>query len=401
MKKRMIFFGTALASLMLVLAAVFAVIPAIGADDAPTVLLDGKTAAFTFRNVADPARPDLFPDLKNVMPGDTLRETIVVGVSDFKDLETSMVTIGLAVGEENGDFQKLLASEDVRVALRVDGEKAESDDLRRGMTLKTFTGDETVTVDVILSVDRNAGNEIAALAAAVDWRFYALKGPLLDDSDHIAYVRGYPDGTVGPERNITRAEAAAIFYRLLLADCRDADLPRRDFSDVTKGSWYEPSVRTLAAAGILAGYPDGSFRPNQSITRAEMAAMVSRFESAAERSVSAPRFSDLKGHWAAKQIEAAAGRGWVSGYPDGTFRPNRRITRAEAMTLVNNVLGRFVDETGLAVLTKSPGFRPWPDNPSSAWYYCAVMEATHSHTYERSDREGKNGFYENWILVKE
>ena len=173
---------------------------------------------------------------------------------------------------------------------------------------------------------------------------------------------------------------ATIYFRLLSQDSRDAFWSTTNsFSDVKKGDWFNNAVSTLVKAKVLSGYPDGSFQPNAPITRAEMAAIASRFDEATGAQVTAKTFTDIAGHWAERNIELAAGHGWVNGYPDGTFRPERLITRAEAMKLINYVLKRAVDEPGILAAAKQ-----WSDNPKDKWYYFHVLEATNSHFYERT-----------------
>ena len=201
----------------------------------------------------------------------------------------------------------------------------------------------------------------------------------LNTTDHFAYIVGYGNGEVRPQNNITRAEVATIFFRLLTDDVRDENLTKTNrYSDVAATSWYNTAVSTMTKAGIVDGYPNGTFRPDAPITRAEMAKIISLF---AKLDKSESRFSDIAGHWAEAYIRLAAGNGWIAGYPDGTFGPQRNITRAETMTLVNRVLNRQ-PETEDDLL---PNMTVWTDNANpKAWYYLAVQEATNSHDYERN-----------------
>lgn len=204
----------------------------------------------------------------------------------------------------------------------------------------------------------------------------------LNDTDHYAYIVGYEDGTIRPNGHITRAEAATVFFRLLTDKARDANLTDRSpYPDVSAGAWYNKAVATLSRMGILSGYEDGSFRPNATVTRAEFAAMAARFDTEA-KPVDTP-FTDLIGCWAADEIAKAYGKGWVNGYGDNTFRPNGPITRAEAVTLINRVLRRL-PETDKDLL---PDERTWPDNPETFWGYLALQEASNSHLYDRK-RDG-------------
>lgn len=200
----------------------------------------------------------------------------------------------------------------------------------------------------------------------------------LNDTDHYAYIVGYEDGTIRPNGHITRAEAATVFFRLLTDKARDANLTDRSpYPDVSAGDWYNKAIATLSRMGILSGYEDGSFRPNATVTRAEFAAMAARFDTEA-KPVDTP-FTDLTGCWAADEIAEAYGKGWVNGYGDNTFRPNGPITRAEAVTLINRVLRRL-PETDKDLL---PDERTWPDNPETFWGYLALQEASNSHLYDR------------------
>lgn len=212
---------------------------------------------------------------------------------------------------------------------------------------------------------------------------------LLNGSNHFAYVVGYKDGNVRPQGNITRAETAAIFFRLLKEEVRSENLSKHnDFADVTEDSWYNTAVSTMAGMNILKGRTATGFVPQAPITRAEFAAICARFDSGkAEENNS---FTDISGHWAEKEIERAATLGWVSGYTDGSFHPDAPITRAEAMTLINRVLCRMPETKAdlLDSMTK------WPDNQPGAWYYLAVQEATNSHTYEQKDSK-----YETWTAL--
>ena len=212
---------------------------------------------------------------------------------------------------------------------------------------------------------------------------------LLNGSNHFAYVVGYKDGNVRPQGNITRAETAAIFFRLLKEEVRSENLSKHnDFADVTEDSWYNTAVSTMAGMNILKGRTANSFVPQAPITRAEFAAICARFDSG--RAEENSGFTDISGHWAEKEIERAATLGWVSGYTDGSFHPDAPITRAEAMTLINRVLCRMPETKAdlLDSMTK------WPDNQPGAWYYLAVQEATNSHTYEQKDSK-----YETWTAL--
>ena len=213
--------------------------------------------------------------------------------------------------------------------------------------------------------------------------------PELNTEDHYAYIVGYEDGTVRPEGDITRAEVATIFFRLLTDESRDEYWSQtNDYTDVAEGDWYNNAVSTLSKAGILNGYEDGSFQPNGNITRAEFATIAARFFEATYEGEDL--FPDIAGHWARDYINQAAHAGIVNGYPDGTFQPQENITRAEAMTIVNRTLDRHPDADHFLA-----DMITWPDNLESAWYYEQVQEATNSHEYVMKTDADKNP-YEIW-----
>lgn len=249
----------------------------------------------------------------------------------------------------------------------------------------TFTGwyaDKALT-QKITSVTMNSDKTVYA-----GWEATGVPDKLNGD-DHFAYVIGYPDGKVHPEGNISRAETATIFFRLLKSDIRDGNLTAdNEFSDVSDGQWHNKAVSTMAKLGIVKGRRADRFDPNASITRAEFAAICARFSTrTVENSGS---FSDISGHWAENEIERAAAFGWISGYPDGTFRPDARITRAEAMTMINRVLCRMPQSKSDLL----DSMVTWPDNKPSDWHYLAVQEATNSHDF---DRQGEVG--ESWTKL--
>ena len=207
----------------------------------------------------------------------------------------------------------------------------------------------------------------------------------LDTDDHIAYVYGYPDGTVRPDGTITRAEVTTIFYRLLTNARRDEiSTSENRFSDVDSSKWYNKAASSMAAGGYIQGYSDGTFGANKPITRAEFVTIASRF---ASKTTAFASYSDVdNGHWAAKAIAVCASNGWVQGYEDGTFRPDQPITRAEAMTIINRMLGRGVSKGYIC-----KGAVRYPDNEADSWYYYDVIEATNDHEY-RNARP-----FEQWI----
>ena len=202
----------------------------------------------------------------------------------------------------------------------------------------------------------------------------------LNDTDHFAYVIGYDDDTVRPLNNITRAEAATIFFRLMTDEYRQANWSTTNsFSDVNAGDWYNNAVSTCANAGVLKGYEDGTFRPNAPITRAEFAAMAAGFMDESITDDGTGDFSDTANHWAAVAIRRAAKAGWVTG-SGNKFNPDAKITRAEVMTIVNRMLDRTPEKDHML-----PEMKKWTDNPESEWYYEAVQEATNEHEYERDE----------------
>lgn len=245
----------------------------------------------------------------------------------------------------------------------------------------TFTGwyANKALTQKITSVTMNSDKTVYA-----GWEATGVPDKLNGD-DHFAYVIGYPDGKVHPEGNISRAETATIFFRLLKADIRDGNLTAdNEFSDVSDGQWHNKAVSTMAKLGIVKGRRADRFDPNASITRAEFAAICARFSTrTVENSGS---FSDISGHWAENEIERAAAFGWISGYPDGTFRPDARITRAEAMTMINRVLCRMPQSKSDLL----DSMVTWPDNKPSDWHYLAVQEATNSHDFNRQGEVGES-----------
>ena len=245
----------------------------------------------------------------------------------------------------------------------------------------TFTGwyaDQALT-QKITTVTMNSNKTVYA-----GWEATGVPDKLNGD-DHYAYVIGYLDGNVRPNANVSRAETATIFFRLLKSDIRDGNLiADNGFSDVSDGQWHNKAISTMAKLGIVKGRRADSFDPDASITRAEFAAICARFNTKpVENSGS---FSDISGHWAENEIERAAAFGWISGYPDGTFHPDARITRAEAMTMINRVLCRMPQSESDLL----DSMVTWPDNKPSDWHYLAVQEATNSHDFNRQGEVGES-----------
>lgn len=212
---------------------------------------------------------------------------------------------------------------------------------------------------------------------------------VLNKEIHFNYVIGYTDGTIRPNNDISRAEVATIFFRLLTDEARTQyDKTTSSFSDIKDGAWCCRAVSTLTNMGIIKGYTDGTFQPNKSITRAELATIIARF---AKLDVNTKTFSDINGHWAQKNIELAAGNGWINGYEDGTFRPNNNITRAETFAMINRVLDRQTES--VSDLLPTSEMNMWSDNmDADAWYYKDVQEATN---YHKCNRVG-DSVYEKW-----
>ena len=262
--------------------------------------------------------------------------------------------------------------------------------------------DDVVPNKAVLFVDGNKKDEKPLELNADEWAalpgtafpysgsigggytYYTIKKatPKLNTYDHFAYVQGYPDGTVKPAGNITRAETAAILFRLMDNSSRKTYLSTKSgFRDVTAGSWYNTYVATLNNAGVITDSANGYFRPNEAITRAELAAMLAAFT---DTTRAANYFNDVTAnYWAANAIAICAKLGWINGYPDGSFRPDRNVTRAELMAMINRATGR-APKSADAFL---PGMKTWSDNTADKWYYLDVQEATNSHSYAVSPTE--------------
>ena len=251
----------------------------------------------------------------------------------------------------------------------------------------TFTGwyaDKELT-DKITSVKMTSDKTVYAGWQATDVPNY------LNNENHFAYIVGYEDGTVRPNANITRAEVAAIFFRLLKDDVRDSNLTaENDFNDVAFGLWHNKSISTMAHVGILKGRTSDTFVPNAPITRAEFAAICSRFDRSNVEIKS--DFNDISGHWAEKEIRRAASLGWIKGYADGSFKPDQNITRAEAASMINRMLHRLPE----TVDDLLDGMIQWPDNQPSDWYYINMQEATNSHDFKQ-----KGEINEYWTKLTE
>ena len=209
---------------------------------------------------------------------------------------------------------------------------------------------------------------------------------MLNGDDHYAYIQGYSDGTVRPNANITRAQVATIFFRLLDEDVRDDNLTTYNtFPDVDEDYWANTAISTMASLGVINGRNSGLFDPDAYITRAEFAAICARFDDSGVDGITT--FTDTVGHWAEDEISRAAALGWIQGYSDGTFRPNQYITRAQAVTMINRVLCRLPEDTDDLL----SGMNTWTDCHEDDWFYLAIQEATNSHDCVAKDR-----VYESW-----
>ena len=245
----------------------------------------------------------------------------------------------------------------------------------------TFTGwyaDKALT-DKITNVKMTGNKTVYA-----GWETTGVPD-MLNGDDHYAYVVGYSDGTVRPNANISRAEVATIFFRLLKEDVRDGNLTAENtFTDVTDGQWHNKAISTMAKLGVVKGRNAEAFDPDAPITRAEFATICARFDKTQISTSS--NFTDISGHWAEKYIERAATLGWIAGYSDGTFRPSNYITRAEAMTMINRVLCRMPQSEDDLLNDMTI----WPDNHPTDWHYLAVQEATNSHDFNRQGEVGES-----------
>ena len=386
---------------LFVLAAVLAVLACGGlalADSLrPTVIYDASTGSFSYQNTD---ANGLFGDFQDLMPGDDRTTEIRL---ELKNL-TKTTRVYLRAEPDAGDR---LVLEPLTLSVSRNGilldRQTGMNSLSRNTLIGSFSGSETVRLDVALSVPVTVGNEAAEKTGSLQWIFTVQEeggavdpggtggtsgdptvpddsvSRMLNCTDHFAYIIGYEDGNVHPNADITRGEVATIFFRLLNDDVRDLYLCAwNPFRDMGEDVWCNTAVSTLYNLGILRGRTNGSYDYTAPITRAEFAAIATRFSNAAH-SENAP-FSDIRGHWAEEEINEAAELGWVRGLPDGTFQPERPITRAEAMALVNRVLNRM-PETEDDLL---PDMHIWADNwNKSAWYYLDVQEATNSHDFSR------------------
>ena len=330
----------------------------------------------------------------SVTVGDTVKYTIKV--TNTGNVDLTNVNVVEAFG---GDFSKIFDLTGATKASTFNGFVI--GELKAGETKEiTFsyktTKRETLTNSVVVSALNPDGGTVTDSAKSPDVTVKSEpitpvgpSKPQLNYEDHYAYVVGYPDGLVHPERNITRAEVATIFFRMLLDESREYFWAQEnDFSDVAETDWFNNAVSTLANAQLINGYPDGSYRPNANITRAEFATIAIRFFLDEDVEIEENNLSDVKGHWAEANINLAYALELINGYPDGTFRPDQKITRAEAMAIVNRVLKRAPEKDHLL-----KDMIEWPDNlNTAAWYYADVQEATNSHKFHMDKEEE----YEIW-----
>ena len=415
---------TAIALVVVLLAALLGIYTlAFGSDPPPTVLYDHNVRSFVFKNVA-PYEGNMYPnlfaeqDFIGMMPGDVVGEEIVISADGMDDGYAEIYLYAESVNEdispeEAAAFDLLMENAAVQISWQGKDGYVYSDELEAEgsrVHLGTFHDGDELTVQVDFGIDIEAGNELQFIRAEIGWVFVAEvfekfdpgipnwpDPPALEIGEHYAYIIGREDGLVHPEANITRAEVATIFFRMLAEESRELYWCQTNpYEDIYGHEWHNNAVSTLTNAGILDGYPDGMFHPNDSITRAELAAIATRFYREEEQSMGSAPFADVGSHWAEDEIDLAYTMGLIDGYPDGTFRPDAYITHAETMAIVNRLLGRRPHKDHLP----EEGMIEWPDNMDrSRWYYADVQEATNSHTYSRVASEADN-YYEIWRALE-
>ncbi len=405
---------------------------ALGAPAVSTITYDDENG-FIFSNADSSGHAsgrdwssttDLFSssDFKNIFPGDSIDGSFRVATAAGNSYSYRIYLHAKAVDEE---YQPLLGNMTLTVNGKTDDdgkeswlykllaelgiikqldEKSENVQYNAGETidkrilLGSFDAGKSADFDLQLQVSEQMGNEFQNAYGELVWVFTVEQiippivdpDPLpagriaLDRDDHFGYIIGRGNGGVQPQAQITRAEVATIFFRMLTEESRTEYWSRENpFSDVSGNSWYNNAISTLYKSGVVDGYPDGSFRPNSPITRAEFAVVATRFYEASGE-YDSDAFSDISGHWACDYINHAAELGIVDGYEDGSYHPAANIIRAEAMQLVNNVLGRSPKTDGLL-----PDMFSWLDNMNTEmWYYAAVQEATNSHDYTIDEAGG-------------
>jgi len=300
--------------------------------------------------------------------GDELIYTVIVKNTGGTVLEDIIVTDEMLDTEEI--IEVLLPGEHVTFTYTYKVQKSDEG--------KTLVNTAVAQNDDVYDEDDSEGTEIDdGFSLPHYWEIFPDRHPLLNRGDHYAYIVGYPDGTVRPEGNITRAEVATIFFRMMTEETREIFWEtENEFSDVNSDDWYNNAISTLANAGIINGYPDGTYRPNNYITRAEFTKIAAGFFDSVSYTVKNP-FVDVKSdEWYYSYVVNAFGAGLITGYPEGDFKPDAYITRAESMAVVNRTLKRHPDEDFL-----DEDMIVWPDNPEHKWYYADVQEATNSHSY--------------------
>lgn len=306
------------------------------------------------------------------------------GYYEEKEENGYLVSYDLNEGEpaENEEYEAKIVAEGTPIALKAAPSKDGYVFAGWSDGDTTYNAGDAVTVEHAMTFTAQwklEGEEIIAGMTGL------LTVAGLGTDDHIAYVYGYPDGTVRPNGTITRAEVTTIFYRLLTSARRDEIFTSENsFRDVNSSMWYNKAASSMAAGGYIQGYADGTFGANKPITRAEFVCLAARF---ATKTTGFASYTDVdNGHWAARSIAICASNGWVQGYEDGTFRPDQPITRAEAMTIINRMLGRGVSKGYVC-----KGAVRYTDNDPGSWYYFEVLEATNDHEY-RNARP-----FEQWI----
>lgn len=301
-------------------------------------------------------------------------------------LQITKMPITITAGSAEGAYiLGPITSNEWKATATAEGDTVSSVKLTGAQT--TLGESPNVASDAVI---KNAKGEDVTANYEITYVDGLLKGiELLEKEIHFNYVIGYTDGTIRPGNNISRAEVATIFFRLLTDEAREQyNKTTTSYSDIKDGAWCCRAVATLTNAGVINGYTDGTFRPNAPITRAELATIIARF---AKLDVNTKTFSDINGHWAQKSIELAAGNNWINGYEDGTFRPNNNITRAETFAMINRVLDRQTEN--VSDLLPTSEMNMWSDNMNeNAWYYKDIQEATNYHKCDRVDQST----YEKW-----
>ena len=377
----------------------------------PTVTYDHKEKGFIFDNVTKVEGneyPNLFTELAELMPGDSRDQDIRVQVKNLTSgtaymylrTEDMWVDKPQEITQTEADAYAAL-KEQITLTVKQGDKVLAEGDLSKGVLLGKLRSNDKVDLNVMVEVPLEMGNEFQNFHGEIGWVFTAeyhndpvkpVGPPALSSVDHYAYMVGYPDGMVHPEKQITRAETATIFFRMLTDESREDYWSQvNPYYDVLPEDWFNNAVSTLTNAGILNGYPDGNFAPNGNITRAEFAAMAVRFFTDEEEDVKGDSFPDIADHWANYEINLAYAKDIIEGYPDGTFKPDQEITRAEAVTIVNRVLERYPHKEYLL-----EDMIVWPDNmDETMWYYEDIQEATNSHVFDREYDEDKVP-YEIW-----